>query len=779
MNSLFTRDKLLDDIIFSNKNVYILALKENKEYILVKGNYKMLYNKLYKNNAYIIEKKFIEQYNYNNFKLDDIEIIIPKLNILHTDLKDYLELFQEKTLEDLIKLYILLDYYNNENNPIIYNKLNSFISQLEFSNYWCNPKKCKLNITKQFIERTFKLNFDKGEISDDIKKVLDNIDINYKYDYSDIFNNFLDISNGFNKDYGFYKIYENEIDITKEQINELFSNLKSEYLKYTFFNRIALSIKYTHLVVNNEYILDLMKDIFKKFLPIYKYIFGYIWLYYSIEEKIKKNNLSISDRNIFSRDTASKLPNFPVYFNDIHMNPYISTCISKNSLDNNNLFGLGYISNHDYSIATQKEFQENFNIFTTGYKDKNIFSDLNWNNIEVSGSLMLACSLKEHPLLYNFKYIDDITLRKKRMYDEYYCSADIDISCDCKSTFDYIDKFKEIYNCVKKNLEKIHKKEIILNKTINKRISIIVNKKNITEYLPLYSLNELENKNNKEIKEIFYNLYIKNKIERNSFYRKSKNEDDYEEFYKIVDIDSIKISFKDDIKEYDDKEITYNITNNNNIYIKIIEIIKYKIESPNLKHQIEFFNIFNKNNISCINRFHLGCVRSNINHMTTSSITSYKTGINMDYYYFNGMIDTMDILIKYLIRGQGCLLNNIEKNCLIQYIRNTKWNNYFSINNNNIKNIFNYKKLNSSIFKPRRFLDEYKKYSDVNDIYSVDDYKYIDTFSDFEDEYKRICGYDNKNSKLKLLNYKTINDNGYINPLNWNLIEMAYHELKN
>lgn len=776
MNSLFTEDKLLNDISFLNKNVYILALKNSEEYILIKGHFKMLYNDMYKKKSYIIEKELIEKYNDNNFKLEDIEIVIPKLNILHTDLKDYLELFQEKTLHDIIKLYILLDYYNNENNPIIYNKLNNVISELEYSNYWCNKNKCNLNINKEFMERTFKLNYDKGEIADNIKKVLDNININHTSDYNEIINDYIDISNGVKNKSIFYNIHNNKTDITKEQINELFTNLNSEYLKYTLFNRIALSIKYTHLVVNNEYILDLMKDIFKKFLPIYKYIFGYIWLYYSINEKIKYN-LSVDDINIFTRDTASKLPDFPMYYDDIHMNPYITICVSKKILRKKNFYGLKYICGHDYSIATQKEFQENLNIFISGNKDKDIFSGLNWDNTTISGSIMTACSLKNNPLLNNFKHIEDISERKKRFYNEYYAKSDIDIMCDAESSFDYIDKSNEINDCIKKNLEEVNNEEVKIDNNISKKLTVLINRKNIVNYLPLYSLEELENKKNtNEIKEIFYKLYINNKTDRNSIYRKTKPEKDYEEFYKFIDINNIKLKFTDDIKKYDDKEISYYISNNDDIYIKYIEIIKYKKESKHLKHNIEYFNIY-YNNITAVNRFHLGCVRSSINHLTTASITSYKTNLNLDYNYFDGMIDQMEILIKNLIRGQGCLLNDIEKNCLKQYIKNTKWNDFFNINN---YELFSSKKINNSIYKPRRYLpNDYKECSPVDDVYYNNDLVYIETYDDFENEYKRICGYDNKSSNLKILNKKTINDDGNVNPIDWNFIEMAYHELKN
>ena len=739
-------------------------------------NVHVLYNSVHKKNCYVTEKKLLEKYNYNNITLNDTILVIPKLNILHTDLYNYIKLFKENKLEDLIKLHIIIDHHNDENNMIIHNQFKSFISNLEGSNYWTNQNKCKLNMTNEFIERSFKLNFEKGEISDEIRKVLDNIDTNFDYLNELNKHNFVDISSSISQKMKFtlYRIINKDLSITKDEINELFDNLDSEYLKYTYFNRLSLSKIYTHLVVNNSHILNLMQDIFKKFLPIYKYIFGYIWLYYAIEEKIKKTNISENDRFIFIRDTASLLPHFPFYHEDIHSCPYITLLVSKKALNNYNLYGVGCIKNYDYSIGTQDEFQKMINIFTTGKKNKSIFTGLDWTNIELSGSTMLACSLKCNPLINNFNYIEDEEKRINRYFNEYYCKSDLDILCCCSSVLDYIDKSKEVFNCVKRNLEEINETKIELELVVEKKLSIYLNKKTISDYLPKYSLQELEDKiNSEEIINIFYDVYKKLKKERCSEEIKSS----YEDYYNLVNIENVKIKFSEDIKLYEHRENTFYVSNNDDVYFRIQETMKYKMKSQHLKHNIEFFNVYNKNCLSSITRFHLPCVRSTTNHLTTASITAYKTGINLDYNYFNGMIDTIDIIIKYMIRGVGIVLNDIEKNVVIQYINKTKWKEYFQLNN--IKDIFSPKTLDNRIYKPRRFLkDEYKNFKEEIDQYSISNYEYIRNYEDFVEEYKNISGYDNNKSKLKILDKKTINENGFPILLDWSFIEMAYHELK-
>ena len=89
--------------------------------------------------------------------------------------------------------------------------------------------------------------------------------------------------------------------------------------------------------------------------------------------------------------------------------------------------------------------------------------------------------------------------------------------------------------------------------------------------------------------------------------------------------------------------------------------------------------------MSTVANFHMPCVRAYYNgdnvYMTPSFISAHMTFMNIDYKYFAGSKDPINIINKYRMRGFGCWLNKNELNTCIKYIYEVPfWNNLFNIN---------------------------------------------------------------------------------------------------
>jgi hypothetical protein len=94
-----------------------------------------------------------------------------------------------------------------------------------------------------------------------------------------------------------------------------------------------VSKKLCHLVVNNEKVLDLMRDELLSKAPLFRYLMGYAWLRFYFDESIKKRNINIKDEFIFDINTASKLPVFPFDIKFPKMNPYMPIMVDDKILN--------------------------------------------------------------------------------------------------------------------------------------------------------------------------------------------------------------------------------------------------------------------------------------------------------------------------------------------------------------------------------------------------------------------------------------------------------------
>ena len=205
-------------------------------------------------------------------------------------------------------------------------------------------------------------------------------------------------------------------------------------------------------------------------------------------------------------------------------------------------------------------------------------------------------------------------------------------------------------------------------------------------------------------------------------------------------------------------------------------------------HTLEIFQIKYNDFFSCVSKFHLPCVRSFYDgtqvYCLPSAITSYMTFMNIDYKYFSGSRDSIEIVNKYRCRGYGTCINDYEKIHLIEYSKNVKeWQNLLNITDYKSRfSVFGPLKLSHKMFKPRRYNsilynDDYP----VLDIYNEDiKVNYITTYLDLVDEYIELPTTRNENNQIysdlliSILQYKTINKHGYINPIKTWIMEAVY-----
>ena len=146
------------------------------------------------------------------------------------------------------------------------------------------------------------------------------------------------------------------------------------------------------------------------FSNLYRYLFGYAWLRFYMEESIKKTWINKEDEFVFDINTASMLPVYPFAMDDPKSNPYLPLMVDDKVIQGNKNFG-GFMffntDNKDHmnqGITDLDGFKKRMNLFITGNSHNDIFNNLDWEEagMGISGSIMAACLQKRHPLLNLF-----------------------------------------------------------------------------------------------------------------------------------------------------------------------------------------------------------------------------------------------------------------------------------------------------------------------------------------------------------------------------------------
>jgi hypothetical protein len=720
--------------------------------ILYETTPKILKNKNHFNNMFILSNDKLEKFNKFNYTLNKTNVVILFLNISLLKIIKYLEQYETtNNLENLYNIQVLNKYYNNEPN-ICY-----IINNLEETNYWTKNYNCLVNINNLFDKRKmyFKLNkMTDTNVVNIIRKFMNQDD-----DGDYLANNkYIDISSNISLEKNGYYLYKlnNENIFTKNDINNLFETL-NEKQQFLLFSNLMISKKYCHLVINNIFILKLMKNTLIKYMPLYKYLLSYSWIRFYLEECIKKTSTLTTDAFIFDIDTASELVLFPFDHNNPKSNPYMPLLVADNILDTkNNICGLPFCGREYGGISNLSDFKRKMNIFSTRNANNDLFENYDFikNKAGVTGSLITACVQKNNPLLLLFKG-DDRNEIFNNYLNEYYVNSDIDVLFSINNDYEFIDNVKDLYNTIVTNVcrfsspyaEPSHVK-LILNKTAYLFVTneFIIN--NI----------KIDNKNVKNIVN-----YVMNNLTNDNIYKQ------FHEYYlKLFNekYENISNDIKNSYPELFDKENVnlqiYINKKSDNVELELS--YKYSIESKFLPHKLELFSTKYNDIMSLITKFHLPCVRGYYNgnvYLTPSCISSHMTFMNIDYKYVAGTKDPINIINKYRMRGFGTWLNNEELKIYKKYFNHI----------NKLYNIVGPINITNSLFKPRQEEEKYKNvsYVDLNNRYN----KHIRLDNDTT-YIKRECDYKLKND-IKFDELNSIDENGNVIPLQKNIINYTWY----
>lgn len=815
---------LKDDAEF-DINYYEQNISEDQLKILIDSisiipiKYKVITGSLYKYltslSAEFFNKNFKVYDKYNNIYTADKNVLICSLfRFKHSNIVKYLK--QYDGVSNFIELYNMLlmnEYFGQFNKTsTVKNNIILMINNMDESNYYTVFNNCQLNISLNFKSRGFNLSVSDRITDINVKNVLKNfIESNEDNNYlSQIFKkfNFLDASNAVNNNgYKLYRICNNPLlELMKnEDFNILYDKLDEKEQYYLTLN-CMISKDLCHYIINNKYILERLN--INKYSNLIRYTLGYTWITFYMEESIKKTFIKSSDRFIFDIETASLLPWYPYSSIDLHTCPYLPILVDNETLNSDkNILGIEQViidnavdkELYRYGITKKEKFIERFNQFVSGKNNMNLFENINWNNIAISGSVMACCLPNFNTLMLNYHNNNQIDFIK--FIDAYYKDADIDIMCSIQNIYDYIDNIYEIAETIEKNIKKYYRldKNInLINIFSNKSVSILINRDFIKNKLKDINTDQIiANINDIKIKNIIYNYYIewyKEDLIRSLKEDPKKFLDNkYHELFLPATIENIHIIFikseSNKIKE-EIKPISFNIDEEDKEYEKekdyeeedrIDELFKpddnlfvvktnykFRISSYYLPHNIEFFQVKNSEFFSTVAKFHLPIVRSYYNgsnvYMTPSCISACMTMINIDYKYFAGSKDPIEIINKYRMRGFGTILNEHEIVRLIEYTNLVpKWKEAYGLNiqsTTSIIKILGTLNLNNPLFK-----------SKINNIVGLQ-ITYINSMSNYQ-LFQLISRIFNSTFE-DITKYTTINKYGFIDPVKKWLFDAIY-----
>ena len=734
--------------------------------ILYETKINIVKNMVHYGNLIYCNRDHVKLANHFNYDLDEMSLVLPFFNISFMNLIPYINtIMGDNNLDKLYNMHVMYNYFGEKNKDTNVMALTSIIRTLTESNYWKYEYNCRCNLTKLFDKRNF--NFSTIKASTDahvnvVIQTLTTVDIKENY-LEEIFKskNYTDPSSVIcKKGYRLYNTVKN-CKYNNTDIISLFNSITCESQRSLLFIQLMVSKEYSHLAINNYTILQMMLPHIIENIILYEYIIGYSWLRFYFEECISKFNMKTSDYYIFDAETASILPVFYFDYNSPQKNPYMPILVANHSLNPSyNIGGVAYGNKFkDHRICNTSEFIDRMNIFISNDKDKNIFYGIDFkeNKIGVTGSIMTACLQYYHPLLELYE-TKDITMNSlyNRFFNEYYCNADIDIMIKTYNMIEFIDICKNIHKQITKNVlntydySEPHHVNIKINQTVYLFVTSDFIKKVITNIKfqenddvilddeRMYELIVSNLGNNKIIK--MFEKYIRdlyevevNKIQEGLL---TSEKEKYREYFEL-DMKNVVIKlynkrvnstvFTKSMSEYSEEEIDKILETSieeNDIVdhpkmkmedgVSISISFKTRICAPQLDHDMELFPIKKDDFMSTVGQFHMPCVRAYYDgskvYMTPSCITAHMTYMNIDYKYFAGSKDPVEIINKYRMRGFGTWLNKNEITTFIKYSASVPfWNNLYNINlkNKNMGECLGSLNINNKLFFPRQYNMEY------------------------------------------------------------------------
>jgi len=793
--------------------------------ILYRSNISIVKNLIHYGNLLYTERKNIIGANHLNYTIDsDMVLVLPFFNISFLNLQKYIDSINNmNNVDNLYNMIILNNYFGESDNKMktkLY--LNNIIKTLDSSDYWKIYNNCRCNLTKLFDIRNFNFNKIKSSKDDIVNNVIGMLDkTKLKENYLDgIFKtkNYVDpssvlIRNG-------YRLYNRVIGCkyNNDDIINLFLKLDS-YQRFILYCAMIMSKEYCHLVINNSMMLELMKNEINENIEIFEYLFGYAWIRFYFEECITKYNMKTSDSFIFDINTASLLPVFHFDYMNPHLNPYMPILVGNHSLNPScNIGGVKLNNKIIHRICNLEEFKKRLNIFISNKMDRNILEGIDFkeNKMAITGSIMTACLQYYHPLLDLYVTpnisIDDLY---NRFFNEYYCDADVDIMIRTYNNIEFLDIVKKIHEKITHNIlaTYVYSEAQHVAMNVNKIICLFVTEDFIKTNLPSVSAEITSNLNHpsviKTLLPLINKLHLTKLDDTLKDYDKETIDElkqkhpyyfDFSEKNIIIKLYNKRFNTTLHIKtesEYTDEElekllesnedvemITHNIHDINTEGISLTFSFKVRIVAPQLDHDFELFPIMKNDFMETVSRFHMPCVRAyydNTNvYMTPSCISAHLTYMNIDYKYFAGSKDPIEIINKYRMRGFGTWLN---KNEIATYLKYTSmvpfWNNLFNIDlnkKNTLATALGPLTLTHKLFYPRQFNMDHFSNPKTKPIPFDDPYVTVTLENTFtRNEYMKKI-YNTKCTSLDIMSKYTSNGyinstTGYINTIPINIID--------
>ena len=730
----------------------------------------------------IISREFLEAFNSNSLELNEEEIVLFMGEQPESEVRKYTNLYNNWfDFKTVIDMKSIANYNATETYFPISSKLSMIMRNVKETTYWENIYNCMLSFTSQYKNRNMRL---KNKIIATSLEYINELKTSYTFNHSDLNkSSYVDGSsaNGILTTY-----YQSKSsDITKESINSYFRMTSNNKELFEMFNTLLISKNYCHLVLNNSTVLEIMEPIIKKCLPLYRYLFGYAWTCMYMEESITKTRTVKTDRYVFDIETANKLPYFPYLATDLRSNPYLPILVSDKEINSdNNCLGLKQYLNFDnYGISTLADFERKFNLFATRDSKLSLFTNMDWSSLAICGSVMSACVPKESPLLGQFTTGVSEDENLLMFFEEYYQNSDIDMMCNEPTVFGFMDRVNHVYTTIGQNLNSQTGKKCKININSHTSCRILVSKKYYEIISPIEKDVLVSDFLTDSVKQELYKYYMDIKLKKNIVdreYLKLNPKSLSDDYLKLVEMEDVIYTLIPEItnaNEGQDTTFTLRINDiledkvseeDNHILIQIDEGLKFKINSSSLQHSIEIFRTKYLDFFSCVSKFHLPCVRSyydgaNI-YLLPSCISAYMTGINIDYKYFAGKNNPIEILNKYRMRGFGTLLNEKEKISMVEYIcSDAKWNSLLPVdlhNKDSINALFGTLSSSHTLFKPRSVLEGLPV-----QIYTKLKYQYYSNSKDLDKYYAKKSGYHPKKVCVDYNKLKTIDGNGNLIPI--------------
>ena len=479
-----------------------------------------------------------------------------------------------------------------------------------------------------------------------------------------------------------------EIDNVQNKILDIIEMLSyDEYLVVYFISAILTSKNYVHTILNNKVVMERIVPFFKKYQKLFKYILGYSWIILYLEELKKINTIKDHDRILFDISSASLLPYFSNTIDNFLSNPYLPILVSRQQLNyKNNFLGVFctetnkfiYKQNYHTNICDMETLQKRLNIFICENPDINVFENINWENIGITGSSMAACLPKYNPLFEQVLVKTDEFTSFKVYLDLFYnyTKTDLDVMCHIKTFKEFFEKTDEIINKILNNISTyidsgIHSKKDKVKISTIRKLEFYVNKNIILDYLKntikdssdLNTIVTTENlakllNDHQKYKNFFYAYYLQNKSDNDDFY----NFNYLNDISKTADINSINFIIIDDIIpiKNDPNGPIYSYNEHKQLYKNKIafimnEKIKFEVKFLKIPRNIEIFNIYKNCDstlYSALSRFHLAVVKSiyigNTCKLLPSAISAYMTFTNLNHKIMSTNYNSaLDIITKY------------------------------------------------------------------------------------------------------------------------------------